>query len=371
MKILMHCVYFPPEVGGLESHVFQLCRWLARQGHDVGIVTSRSLPEAPPSEILDGVNVWRTWFPSRSPAGWVAHAAFSTPKLVSLARTADVVHAQAFSSVPPGVAARAAHGAPLVASFHTSHFLRRAEQARWRPVLAQTVRWPDYSMAASVEIAEVAEALAPGVTVEPFTNGIDTDQFRRTEPSLPPSERKRLIAPRRLFEKNGVEYLVRAMPLIAEQVDAEVFLVGDGPERGKLETIAGELDVADRVHFMGARPNTELPGLLSSCDLAVFPSLMEATSVAALEAMSCEVPVLATRVGGLPEIVDDTVGGLCEPSDPQDLARMAVQTLGRSDQKEMGARARERVDSKWSVRFLGQRHLEIYEMLIEKRGKRT
>lgn len=366
----MHCVYFPPEVGGLESHVFQLCRWLVHDGHQVSIVTSRSLPGVPSFEIMDGIHVWRTWFPSRSPAGWMAHAAFSTPRLVSLAKDADVVHAQAFASIPPGAVARAARGVPLVASFHTSHFLRRAAQPRWKPILARLVRMPDYSMAASVEIADVARSLAPEVTVEPFTNGIDTEQFRRTEPSLPATGRRRLIAPRRLFEKNGVEYLVRAMPRIAEGVDAELLLVGDGPERARLEAIAQELGVADRVTFMGARPNPEMPGLLSSCDLAVFPSLMEATSVAALEAMSAETPVLATRVGGLPEIVDDTVGGLCEPADPEDLARAAIRILERPDQSEMGRRARARVEAQWSVRFLGERHLEIYRMVAEKRRKR-
>ena len=61
--------------------------------------------------------------------------------------------------------------------------------------------------------------------------------------------------------------------------------------------------------FLGARANQEMPGLLSSGDLAIFPSLMEATSIAALEAMSCELPVAASRVGGLPEIVSETEDG--------------------------------------------------------------
>lgn len=369
MKILMHCVYFPPEVGGLESHVYQLCRWLAREGHDVAIVTSRSAPGTAAHEVMDGIRVWRTWLPGRSPAGWALHAVGSTPRLVALARDADVLHAQAFASVPPGAAARARYGTPLVASFHTSHFLRRAESRRWRPVLARLVRWPDHALAASEEIARVAESLAPGVSVEPFKNGIDTEQFRPVPPSLPPAARPRLIAPRRLFRKNGVEYLVRAMPHLLPRVDAELLLVGDGPERGRLEALAVELGVGDRVRFMGARPNAELPGLLCSCDLAVFPSLMEATSVAALEAMATERPVLATRVGGLPEIVDETVGGLCEPADPEDLARAAAALLARDDRAEMGRRARARVEERWSVAFLGRRHLEIYESLA--RGRRV
>jgi glycosyltransferase involved in cell wall biosynthesis len=372
MNILMHCVYFPPEVGGLESHVYQLCRWFVRHGHQVGVVTSRSLPEMPSYEDMDGIRVWRTWFPSRNPTGWALHSAGSIPRLVRQAREADVVHAQAFASVLPGVMARRRHGTPLVTSFHTSHFLRRAERPGWKGVLGRLVRASDYAMAASVEIAEVAEGLAPGVRVEPFTNGIDTEEFRRTEPTLPPPAggRRRVIAARRLFEKNGVEFLIRATPIMAESVDVEVVLVGDGPERDRLEALTVELGVQDRVRFMGKRPNTEVPGLLSSAEIAVFPSLMEATSVAALEAMSCELPIAATRVGGLAEIVDEAVGAHCRPGDPTDLARAVVSLLERGDLREMGARGRARVEERWSVDRLGERHLEVYEMVIEARGRR-
>ena len=368
VRILMHCVYFPPEVGGLESHVYQLCRWFVRNGHDVDIVTSHSKPETPVQEVMDGIGVHRTWMPSRTPAGWAAHAAGSIPTTLRLARDADIIHAQAFASVFPCVTARWRYGRPLVASFHTSHFLRRAEDPKWDPVLVRAVRWPDYSLAASEEIAQVAESLAPGVSVEPFTNGIDTTQFQRSAPTLPPANGRRIIAARRLFEKNGVEFLVRAIPIVAESIDVELIVVGDGPERAKLERIASELGVQNQIRFMGARPNIELPGLLSSAEIAVLPSLMEATSVAALEAMSCELPVAATKVGGLAEIIDDAVGIHCRPGDPQDLARAIVDLLGRDDLRAMGEKARRRVTARWSVEQLGTRHLEIYETILAKRS---
>ena len=145
----MHCVYFPPEVGGLESHVFYLCRALAAKGHRVEIVTSRSLAEAPEHEVMDGVSVWRTWFPARNPAGWALHALGSTPRFLERARDADVLHAQDIASVPPGILARARTGAPLVTTFHTSHFLKRAESPLWKPILAHFVRTSDHALAAS------------------------------------------------------------------------------------------------------------------------------------------------------------------------------------------------------------------------------
>jgi glycosyltransferase involved in cell wall biosynthesis len=369
VKILMHSMYFPPEVGGLESHVYHLCRALAEKGHTVEVVTSLSQPGLAKHEVMDGVDVWRTWLPARNSPGWALHSLGAIPRFVARARQADVLHAQDIASVPPGVAARTRTGAPLVATFHTSHFLRRAKRPLWRPVLSSFVRAPDYALAASAEIAQVAEALAPGTRVEALTNGVETSLFKPVQPTLPPTERWRLIVPRRLFWKNGVEHLIRAMPYIAARVDAEALLIGDGPEREKLEALARELNVTDRVVFMGKQPNTAMPGLLSSGDLAIFPSLQEATSVAALEALACELPVAASRVGGLPEIVDQGVGALFEPADPRGLADAVVTLLESGRLEELGRRGRRRVVERWSNDRLAERHLEIYRSLLEQRRR--
>ena len=366
MKILFHCVYFPPEVGGLESHVYYLAKALAESGHTVQVVTSRSLPGVPAQEEMDGIRVWRTWFPSRSPAGWVAHALASIPTTRTLAAASDIVHAQAFASVLPASVARRKPGFPLVATFHTSHFLTRARKAFWRPILRRLVQTPDHCLAASREIANVAMALAPGTTVEPLPNGVETEFFRPVKPLLPPVERIRIIVPRRLFPKNGVEYMIRALPLIRKELDAEAVLIGDGPERGRLEALARDLGVSQVVEFLGKRPHADMPGLLSSGDLAVIPSLMEATSVAALEAMACELPVVASDVGGLPEIVGPEDGALFEPDTPEALATSVVELLEEGDLAKKGAAGRKRVVSAWSNRRLAQRHLEIYQRLLQR-----
>jgi len=368
VNILFHCVYFPPEVGGLESHVFYLAKALVDLGHRVQVVTSRSIPGVPEEEELGGVQVYRTWFPSRSPAGWVAHALASIPQTRSLAKEADVIHAQAFASVLPAAVARQGSRAPLVATFHTSHFLTRAQKDAWRPILGRLVQMPDYSLAASEEIASVAMGLAPGVGVEALTNGVDTGFFRRVEPTLPATDRVRIVVPRRLFSKNGVEYFIRALPLILDEVDAEAILIGDGPEREALVALAESLGVSHRVSFLGKRAHEEMPSLLSSGDLAVIPSLMEATSVAALESMACELPVVASDVGGLPEIVNEEVGALFEPGNPQALAGALIQLLGRGDLEGKGALARKRVEEHWSNARLAERHLEIYSDLLHRRG---
>ncbi len=359
MKVLLHCIYYPPEIGGLESHVHELARGLVEAGHEVRVVTSRSLPGLPKEEEMEGVRVHRSWFPSRSPLGWGLHAVASTPRTRRWGKWADIVHAQAFASIPPVRCA----GRPFVATLHTSHFLTRAESPLWRPILRWMVRAPDHVLAASTEIAEVAMALAPGVEVEPVTNGVDTDRFRPVAPTME-TPGPLIVVPRRLFPKNGVEYFVRAFPAVRARIpDAEAILIGDGPERERLEGLAKALGVAEGLHFLGRRPHDEMPGLLSSAALAVIPSLMEATSVAGLEAMACGLPVVASRVGGLPEIIDDEVGLLVPPADPEALAEGIVRLL--HDPGDRGTRARERVVHAWSNARLVRRHLEIYERLVQ------
>jgi glycosyltransferase involved in cell wall biosynthesis len=368
MKVLQQCIYFPPEVGGLESHCFYLCKELVRLGDDVTMITSRSKPESPEREMMDGVNVIRTWFPGKSPAGWMAHTMTSIPTYLPYARRAHILHAQTFASAPPAMLAKKLYGHPLVLTLHTSHFLRLAKKSAWQPVLRNIIRSADWLLAASEEIRDVALELYPHPRAEAVTNGVDTTLFSPAQPALPRRDGvRRVIVPRRLFEKNGVEYFIRALPVIRRTHAVEALLVGDGPERARLETLTAELGVKDSVQFLGARPNTEMPGLLASAEIAIVPSLMEATSVAALEAMSCGLPVAASRVGGLPEIVDESVGTLFEPADPEDLAQRVVALLDRADLAEIGRQARDRVVQHWSLERLARRHQHIYQELLEKK----
>ena len=364
MKILVHCVYYPPEVGGLESHVHYLCRGLAARGHEVAVVTSLSQPGLAAREIVEGIEIHRTPLPARNPLGWLAHAVRSTPRTRALASSADVVHAQAFPSLLPCSIALAGSNTPLLCTLHTSHFLRLAANRTLAPLLGKLVEHSDYNFAASKEIADVGESLGPAIRVEVLVNGVDTEVFRPVRGSLPRSgSRARLVVPRRLFAKCGVDHFVRAMPMIAAAADVEAILIGDGPERSRLESLARSLGVSDRMSFLGAKPHGEMPALLCSGDLAVFPSLVEATSVAALECMACELPVAASAVGGLPEIVDDDVGGLFPPADPRALAARVIELLGDGRLGERGATGRRRVVAEWSNERLVDRHVEVYRRL--------
>ena len=94
---------------------------------------------------------------------------------------------------------------------------------------------------------------------------------------------------------------------------------------------------------------------------------MEATSIAALESMACELPVAASRVGGLPEIVGDEVGGLFEPGQVGSLVRVVVDLLASGRLRELGKTARQRVVERWSNDRLADRHVDVYEEVVARR----
>ena len=334
------------------------------RGHEAVMLTSRSQPGLPRLENVAGVTVHRSWMPGKSPLGWTAHVASTVPRHRRLARDADVFHAHTFACVVPPMVTRARHRRPLVVTLHTSHFLMRANSMFWRPVFRRLIATADYLLATSEEIREVALSLYPHPRSEVMTNAVDTDRFRPGNGGAIEG-RRRIIVPRRLFPKNGVEFFVRSLPLIARQIEVEAKVVGDGPERDRLTRLAVELGVQDRIEFLGARSNDEMPELLRGAELAVVPSLMEATSIAALEAMSSGVPVAASNVGGLPEIIDERVGSLFAPADPGAIADSVVSLLQRADLAELGREARRRVVMNWSLDRMVDRHIDIYNQLLD------
>ncbi len=375
MNILVHSIYFPPEVGGLETHAYTLARSQIKMGHAVRVITSRS-GDFPKREVMDGIEVERVPCPNKKLFGWAYTSYVAKPAMRRNADWADICHVHTFPSIVPGNSARK-KGVPLVATIHTSHFLRLAAKGGfWLKYLRRLLKKPDLLLTPSEEIRDVCLDLVPDAVCYAMVNAADTNRFKKTEPSIerPSPSAKMLVVPRRLFEKNGVEYAVRALPFVREKHDAHLYLIGDGPERPKLEKIVDELDIGQYVHFRGAQPNERMPGFLNSADVIVIPSLMEATSVAGLEAMACELPIVASDVGGLPEIVSNETGRLIPPRRPEELANAIIEVLQLPDTERriMGEKARHKVVENWSVDKLAEQVIEYYfeamEIFKEKKG---
>ncbi len=144
---------------------------------------------------------------------------------------------------------------------------------------------------------------------------------------------------------------------IRQRVPARLLLVGDGPELATAHRLARQRNIAGLVHAVGAQE--EVIPLLSASDLFLLPSAQESFGLAALEAMACEVPVVASRVGGLPEVIEDGVSGFLHAMDAHDaMAESAVALLTDGERhRQVGQAARQRV----LERFCAERIVPMYE----------
>jgi len=117
------------------------------------------------------------------------------------------------------------------------------------------------------------------------------------------------------------------MPDIVAQHDAELVIAGDGPHKQHLQNLVAHHNLQNDVSFIGAVPHSKLPQLISVSDIVVIPSLMEASSLFLIESMACKRPVVATNVGGIPEIMTEGCGVLVSPRDALALSQAINQLI--------------------------------------------
>lgn len=209
----------------------------------------------------------------------------------------------------------------------------------------------------------------PEERIEVIHNGIDVSSFRsesndRLRAELSRGGRRPVVLTlARLDAQKGLAVLLRAAELVAE---AQFVLAGEGPERGALEALAGELGLGDRVTFLGYR--VDVPDLLASSDLLVLPSLYEGLPVSVLEAMAASRPVVASAVAGTSEAVIDGETGLLVPSnDPAALAAAIRRLLrDRGLAARLGAAGRARVEAEFSGAAMVRKVSHVYEELLRR-----
>lgn len=159
-----------------------------------------------------------------------------------------------------------------------------------------------------------------------------------------------------------VQDVIEVFARVAHALPARLMLIGDGPDRSLAEQLALRHNVQDRIHFLGKQDNVN--ELLPLADLMIMPSQMESFGLAALEAMACGVPAIATRVGGVPELIDDQINGLLfEVGDIESMAAAAISLLrdpSRLDSLSTAARQTAR------DRFCASRIIPIYEQYYER-----
>lgn len=373
------------DAGGQNVHVAELSAALARRGHDVVVYTRRDDPDLP-----DRVE---------TPHGYpVVHVPAGPPRTLPkdallqhmyafghyldmhwVADPPDVAHAHFWMSGLAAQRVAASHRIPTVQTFHALGVVKKLHQgaADTSPACrisleAALARGADWVAATSTD--EVFELVRMGrgrsrVSVVPC--GVDTDTFHPDGPAARRGARKRIVSVGRLVPRKGFETLIRALPRI---LGAELLIVGgpdgaavaDDPYARRLQRLAAELQVADRVRLLGAITRQEMPAVLRSADVVACTPWYEPFGIVPLEAMACGIPVVATAVGGIRDtVVDDVTGRLVAPSDPPALAEAIAPLLGdRGRRAAMGQAGRERARSRYTWDRIAVDTERIYEKLV-------
>ena len=192
----------------------------------------------------------------------------------------------------------------------------------------------------------------------------DEQKRRELRPTYAAEGEKLIIHLSNFRRVKRVGDVVETFARIAKQVPSRLMLIGDGPDRSIAEHLALTHGIQDRIHFLGKQDSVQ--DLLPLGDLLLMPSEMESFGLAALEGMACRVPCIATRVGGVPELVEDGVNGLLyEVGDVEGMARGAVEILSdaaRLDQ--MATAARKTAQDKFCTTRIIPHYERYYEQVL-------
>jgi N-acetyl-alpha-D-glucosaminyl L-malate synthase BshA len=377
-----------PTVGGSGVVASELATHLGRRGHQVHVFSSKvpfRLARGEPRVEVHVVD------PQRRPPlenDAYSHALAGAMAEVAVTSGLDVLHVHyALPHAPSALAARqivraGGRRAPrLVTTLHGTDVTNVGEDPALRTVTRHAVLASDVVTTPSAWLREAALEnleLPAGTRIEVVPNFVDLEAFHPS-PDRPDLRalfpRERWEGPERpgvLLHASNFRRLKRvgdAVTALAEVVrtrPAVLVLVGDGPERASIEALAVSLGLAGRVAFLGERP--ELGTLFSQADLFLLPSDQESFGLAALEALASGVPVVASRVGGLPEVViAGTTGLLVPPHAPQALAAAVLGLLDDEPRRTaMGRAAREDAASRFRPEPVVDRYEAIYREVAER-----
>jgi glycosyltransferase involved in cell wall biosynthesis len=384
-RVLLTCEDYLPVMGGAEICVAQLRAQLIAKGHAATVYTNTL------QATDDETGIVRVRW-SFTPRGlWRNVAA-----LWRLIGGHDVVHCQySFRLAALCAPLCGLRGKPMVLTQQGKGIVPEAHTKLRHLFLYKlcqrvSMRCATILTSTSDEITDLTAAFVPRSKIIPVSNGYDATLFK-PDPSLPkppeldvPPGMRTLLTVRRLVPKNGIHILVQALALVKEQrTDFRYVAIGEGRARPVIEKLVEELGLQEHVMLLGSRPNDTLRAYYQHADLLLVPSSAEATSIACIEAMGMEKPLIASRVGGLIDLLgtDSRFGLLvpiydseaCTYDPPDTLPRERLQPLANAivsflkDPKpfeERAARARERAEKEYAWSVIAERYISIYRMFL-------
>jgi glycosyltransferase involved in cell wall biosynthesis len=379
--VMLSADFSLPPYGGIAAHLAGLCPALVRRGHNVTLVVP-GYGRGDGAGEYEGVKLL---FLRRG--GGVRYIRY-VRRLFSVRKAlkdlveqagANLIHVHDLLAGPP-IARGLRRRVPLVFTNHTSVYARWSEGRFGRMKLRLLVGKPDGIITVSPILLERSRIHRP-THLALISSGVDTGRFRPQQPDpqlaarlgLRGSERTALFVGRPAPVK-GLQYLVKAFAEVKARIPGARLLVAGAGSRAEEEALRGDIAAAGlggNVILLGRIDNEKLPGYYALADVVMLPSLMEATSIAGLEAMACGKPLIGTDVGGLPLIIDARRSGLLvPPADPKSLAEAIFELF--TDEKaraSMGAEGRRRAETLFSWEIVAARTEDFYRRVLKDRKK--
>jgi len=382
-RLLIVTHTFLPHVGGIERVVYEQGKRLMRLGFDVTVLTSRMNTAS--SYVVDGIKV--RCYDSLN-AAFGLGIPYPIPQINSFkpflkcVNAADLVHVHGHPYLSSLYAAKLAKhvGKPVVLTQHNTFIEYESglwDHIEWlndATVGKQALKSADRIIAVSDATRRYVLSLgADAGKTSVLRNGVDIDRFKPSSAARASVRRKLgipddavvVLTVRRLVYKNGIDTLIESARIAVEQNPNLVFLaVGTGPDRDAVQTKIQQLGISDRFRLAGFVSDADLPAYYNAADLFVLPSKSgEGLPLVALEAMSTGLPVVATNVGGIREVMTEGYGKLVPADAPEDMAK-AILTLAQTElsAKKTALRSLSKRTFSWeqNVKSL----MEIYEELI-------
>jgi glycosyltransferase involved in cell wall biosynthesis len=353
---------------GAENMLLQLCGSLRSLGCGsvVGVFENLHHPHLEVAEQVRARGIPVEIIPCRGRLDW--DAVREIRKCIEVRRI-DLIHTHGYKANLYGYAADRPFDLPLLATCH--NWAGRTISLKTYYLLDRIVlKRFDRIVAVSDRIVSLLRRTGiPQEKISRINNGIDIRNFSGSPISLQKHETDHVSARvgvvGRLAHEKGLQFFLKAArEILNEQPKTEFLVVGDGPERAKLESIAHKLGMDKEVTFTGTR--SDMPQVYASMDIFVLPSLNEGMPLALLEAMAAGKPVVATRVGAIPSLViPGQTGLMVEPRDASALRDSILQLINDSKlRQKLGQAGQRTVSDRFSAETMASNYLDLYRDLL-------
>jgi N-acetyl-alpha-D-glucosaminyl L-malate synthase BshA len=258
---------------------------------------------------------------------------------------------------------------PVVTTLHGTDITLVGKDASYEPVVTFSINQSDGVTAVSEDLRKDTYAqfdIQREIDVIP--NFIDLSRFKKQSKehfrrAIAPNGEKLLVHTSNFRKVKRIEDVLHVFSKVRKQIPSKLLLVGDGPERPRMEQLCRQMNMCDDVRFLGKQDAVE--EVLSICDLFIMPSEKESFGLAALEAMACEVPVITSDAGGLPELnVHGKTGFLSKVGDVDDMVQHALYILKEENLPIFKANALERA-REFDVTAIMPMYEAVYQKVLD------